>query len=485
MSLEHEELFMDRLPKGDIPKSKEEKEFEKILNEKLEKMTERNRMYLEDLFKALRSTPVNIKNAQVTNSQGFRDGFVSSQLNPLLGLRLTTLEEFLTNIESVSRNFTKLNLVENMVVSLNSLPKGLFGSRDPTSIDLVPVFNIIPSKKFYAKTGTNIGNGEGDGYIQFQFKNLFGGAENLIFDAITGTKTQSSYLVNYNQPILNNANYIFENSAFMNTRKMDHLQSEANVKGISTKLYTQFDSPVNHELVFENCWKILRNMNSRSTDVLSQAGSNIKSSLIYNWKFDSRDNQHLPLNGSLYRLGLEYNGWFKFNKSPFMKVVLESQNTMKLNKHHSFILTNKSGLLLPFNGQSYVLDRFYVGGPNDVRSFLLNGIGPKQYGSSVGGDVFLKGGISLVSKFPRVSEDSNFKLHSFINYGKLILYDKSKTAFELVRQLTSEHSVGCGFGILYNHPMARFELNFVLPIAIHERDGIRKGLQYGIGLTFL
>lgn len=485
MSLDHDEDMLDRLSSNFREvKSKEETTLEELQASKQQLMQKQNKDFLEDLFKDNASTPINIRNIQVTNSQSFRHSFLQKQLEPLLSNNLTTLTNLSSNIDQVTHNLTKLNLVENLMVTLNPIPKS-FMNRGKPSIDLVPIFNIIPVKRFYAKTGTNIGNGEGDGYIQFQFKNIFGGAENLTFDAITGTRTQSSYLLNYSQPIMNNANYIFENLAYLNVKKMHWLNSELDVKGLTNKIYTQYKLPINHEVVFENCWRCLTNKQAKSMDVLNQLGNNFKSSIMYNLRYESRNNIHLPTSGKFIRLGVEYSGLWSFNSSHFVKSVMESQFAYKVNKYHSLIMSCKSGLLFSLDKASPLLDRFYIGGPNDVRAFTLNGLGPKNYNSSIGGDIFLNGGISLISKFPKVSDDSNFKIHNFINFGKLIPLDKDKTPTEVLKNLTSQLSIGYGFGILYNHPMARFELNFVLPIASHERDYIRKGLQYGIGMSFL
>ena len=83
----------------------------------------------------------------------------------------------------------------------------------------------------------------------------------------------------------------------------------------------------------------------------------------------------------------------------------------------------------------------------------------------------------MVSRLPAKARDSNFRLHSFVNAGHLALNLKALNWLQ--------PSVGCGIGILYNHPMARFELNVVVPLTAHERDGLRKGIQYGIGISFL
>ena len=45
--------------------------------------------------------------------------------------------------------------------------------------------------------------------------------------------------------------------------------------------------------------------------------------------------------------------------------------------------------------------------------------------------------------------------------------------------------MAAGFGIVYAHPVARFELNFGLPLIMRRGEEGRKGLQFGVGLNFL
>ncbi|KAG2736556.1 hypothetical protein G9P44_000646 [Scheffersomyces stipitis] len=477
--------------------SKSEKELQSLMQEKQELMMKQSKDFMEELFKQNSTQPIKVKNVQITNGHSFRDNFLQAQFSPLLNSKQpVSLQEFLKQVETVSNKFIKLSVVENLMVGIHPVvgtitTQSIFGRRtvpdNGACISVVPIFNTLPVKKFYAKTGTNIGNGEGDGYIQFQLKNIFGGAENISFDAVTGTKTSSSYLLNYNQPVFNNADYISENSFSTNTRKWDWIQSNVKTFGFSNKIYTQFDGPVNHEFTVENYWKVLENLNSKSIDVYTQSGSHFKNSLIYNVSYDTRNNKHLPTQGKFLRFGVEYNGLFKFTTSPFIKSVFESQFVYAFPKnwYTSVILTGKSGFLFPLNKTTSVLDRFYIGGPNDVRSFTLNGLGPKDYNSSIGGDMFINGGLSFISKIPRVSSESNFKLHNFVNFGKLVPMDKSAGFVRNFKSVVGDFSLSYGFGILYNHPMARFELNFVLPLVVHDRDYVRKGLQYGIGVSFL
>lgn len=46
-------------------------------------------------------------------------------------------------------------------------------------------------------------------------------------------------------------------------------------------------------------------------------------------------------------------------------------------------------------------------------------------------------------------------------------------------------SIAAGVGLVYAHPVARFELNFSLPLVMRRGEDSRKGLQVGVGINFL
>lgn len=485
MSPLYDDLLIDKLKSNAANKlSEDEKKLAEQLQAKLNLAQKQSRRYIEDLLKENATMPIRLKAVQVNNAESFRGNFLQSQIKPLTERNLVTLDDLSKRIDKVEENLRKLNVAENMLVSLNPIQRSIF-ARPSNTINIVPILNLAPVRRFYAKTGTNIGNGEGDGYIQFNLRNIFGGAENLILDAITGTRTLSSYLLNYNQPVFNHADFIWESTIYSNLKKFEWIKSQVQVKGFTTRIYTQYQLPFNHEVVFENSWRCLINKYSKSLEVFRSLGDDIKSSLAYNIKYDTRDNVHLPTTGHFFRMGIEYAGLFDFNTSNFVKCAFETQLAKTIIPSHTLISTVKSGIVYPFNNTNSLIDKFYTGGPNDVRSFNLNSLGPKSENCSIGGDMFLNGGISIVSRIPKTSKDSSFRLHNCLNWGNLIPLDKGNTFKESFRRLTSEFSIGYGFGLIYNHPMARFELNFVLPIAAHEGDGMRKGIQYGVGISFL
>ena len=46
-------------------------------------------------------------------------------------------------------------------------------------------------------------------------------------------------------------------------------------------------------------------------------------------------------------------------------------------------------------------------------------------------------------------------------------------------------SVAAGVGLVYAHPVARFELNFSLPLVVRRGEGGRKGVSFGVGMSML
>lgn len=488
MSLQHDELLMDKWSSnaGDTSKlTPQEKELQQLMDAKQKVMMDQSRSFTEALFSDNSTVPIKTRNVQVTNAQHFRDSFLRHQLDPLLDKDLHTLADFFKSLDTVYRQLVKHDILENCMVSLHQLPKPVW-SKASATVDIVPVFNIVPQKRFYAKTGTNIGNGEGDGYIQFQLKNLFGGAENLMFDAVTGTKTPSSYLLNYSQPLFNKADYLLDTLVFLNTRKIDWILSSVATRGFTSKIATKYDSSLNFSAGFESCWRSLNNHSSKSMEIMSQLKDTFKSSVLFNAIYDTRDHHILPTVGKYFKVGYEYSGLFLFNNVRFSKLIWECQAAYKLNSRHSLLFSNKAGFLFGSGASpTNVLDRFHIGGPNDVRSFLLNGLGPKDNGASLGGNYFVNGGASLVSQIPGAPKDTNFKLHTFVNFGKLLPATTEGNFKSILSGLSSQYSSSVGTGILYNHPMARFELNFVLPLTAHANDYVRKGIQYGVGISFL
>ncbi|CCH59432.1 hypothetical protein TBLA_0B06060 [Henningerozyma blattae CBS 6284] len=360
------------------------------------------------------------------------------------------------------------------------------GSNQSSIVDLNVNLNITPIKKFLAKTGTNIGNSEGDGYLQFQLRNIFGGGEQLNFNFSKGTKIHSSYNLNYFQPIT--PDWLFKASLFKNSVQVGapiDLLSQGIRLSASSNFLSNTKTLVNHEFSTDHYLRTTKiRMNSVSDTLLFQAGNDFISKLGYSCTFDSRDHPIVSSRGTLIKLGNEFapDRFFKTNleivknKSFFRDDFITMACTFKTGYIHNFFPNSKA---------IHRNDKFQNGGANDIRGFQFMGLGPKDRFDSVGGDAFISYGFSVMNKIPIWKfYDSNFRFHWFVNGGKLI-NSNGKGLLNTFNDLSKQNSMSVGMGIVFRHPMARFELNFAIPVVTHSGDITRKGFQYGIGLSFL
>ncbi|KAF8755372.1 Surface antigen [Rhizoctonia solani] len=113
-----------------------------------------------------------------------------------------------------------------------------------------------------------------------------------------------------------------------------------------------------------------------------------------------------------------------------------------------------------------------------------NEMGPRDRNDSVGGDMYWAVGASIIGPFPR-KPDWPLKTHLFINAGRLDTYDTKKSSLEQTARSLSTPSISAGIGLVYMLNPVRVELNFGVPIAASVSDGMRKGVQVGIGMDFL
>lgn len=352
----------------------------------------------------------------------------------------------------------------------------------------------MPVKKFFMKIGTNVGNGEGDGYVKLQWKNIFGGGENLDLDTNLSSNelkmrsSRSQYLINYSSPLLNMADYRFNAIFYHSSRTIDYTSyHQESIEGITLKVGTNYlpiENKFNHELSIENLIRSIDLKNSFSTYrnntlmndyYLFNSGDSFKSALVYSIFKDCRTSKYIFDDKGYYmRLSSELS---LFSKNKFLKHSFDYSKGCKISENLTFNLNFKTGIINSIaNDLIHPMDKFHLGGPNDIKGWMIAGMGPKQMNMSVGGNYFHAIGLNLFSNLPYY-EDSNLKLHAFTNIGKL--------TNQIDSNLFKNNSISLGFGLSYNHPMAAFELNWAVPIAANTNDHFRKGIQWGIGLSFL
>ncbi len=391
---------------------------------------------------------------------------------------------------------------------------------DRTELDIS--IRLKEKSRLVFSAGTDFGNAEGSAYTNAVARNIFGGAETLSVNASTGTRTRSAYNATFSAPVNGNPDLRVAVEALRSATQKPWASHEEQLTGANLRLAWLAENNDSHALSYSSVWRQLTGLAATaSPTVRADAGDSLKSSLTHTFTRDRRDSPTLPQSGYLLRTISELAGWGPLNGDvSFAKTEMEASGALPVAIPG---LAGKSGVSvggglrlgvlypLPLGYSltgpaqpSRMNDRFQLGGPTDVRGFKLGGLGPHDGTDSVGGDVFAAGSVNALIPLPRTGPESPLRLQLFANAGRLValsskakgksgrgkLATDSATVFRSVQSAVGEltnglPSMAAGVGLVYAHPVARFELNFSLPLVLRKGEEGRKGLQVGVGINFL
>jgi outer membrane protein insertion porin family len=357
------------------------------------------------------------------------------------------------------------------------------------------------------KTGTDLGNVEGSAYGNLTWRNIFGGAESLTLNASAGTRTRSAYQASFDAPVLSDPDTRATIDVLASSTLKPWASHEEVLKGAGAKLSWATESGTRHQIGYTGVWRQITGLQGNaSPTVRHDAGDTVKSSITHTWLADRRNHPFLPSRGYLVKTISEIAGWGPLQGDvAFLKGEVETSGAVPIpipgiegDSGVSFTAGLRAGALYPlpigFGSEikhSRINDRFQLGGPTDVRGFKISGLGPRDGPDAVGGDVYAAGSANLLIPFPRIGKDTPLRLQLFANAGRLLaLEDKGKSTSDSVYNTIAQlgdgiPSMAAGVGVVYAHPVARFELNFSLPLVLRRGEEGRKGLQFGVGINFL
>ena len=391
---------------------------------------------------------------------------------------------------------------------------------DRTDLDIS--IRLKEKSRLVFSAGTDFGNAEGSAYTNAVARNIFGGAETLSVNASTGTRTRSAYNATFSAPVNGNPDLRLAVEALRSATQKPWASHEEQLTGANLRLAWVAENNDSHALSYSSVWRQLTGLAATaSPTVRADAGDSLKSSLTHTFTRDRRDNPTLPQSGYLLRTVSELAGWGPLNGDvSFAKTEMEASGALPVvipglagksgvsvggGLRLGVLYSLPSGYSLTGAAQpSRINDRFQLGGPTDVRGFKLGGLGPHDGTDSVGGDVFAAGSVNALIPLPRTGPESPLRLQLFANAGRLValsskakgksgrgkLATDSADVFRSVQSAVGElanglPSVAAGVGLVYAHPVARFELNFSLPLVLRRGEEGRKGLQVGVGINFL
>ncbi|KAF8264104.1 surface antigen-domain-containing protein [Lactarius quietus] len=387
-------------------------------------------------------------------------GFLSSLVNPhLQHTSSPTFDSVLRTTRDIGHYLVQSDIFKSVHARIEPSAQP---AAKPGDVDVI--FTAPERSRFFLKTSTEVGNSEGTAEV-------FGGAETFEANISFGTKTRRSFHAALTAPITHTLDTHGELSIFAHDRdNTSYMSATETLRAHApSSAYVASRGAIGaragqHEFGYEATLRRIGDLlPTASLSVREAAGTSTKSSLFHSWTRDSRDHAVFGTRGVRAQFRHELAGL--------------GGDTAFYKAEGLLSLGARAGVLRQLGAPAPTLsDRFQLGGPTNLRMFRANSLGPRDGTDSLGGDLFWTAGASIITHLPR-KPLWPVKAQAFLNAGQLESVDW--------RGGPSAPSVSAGVGLIYMFDPVRVELNFGVPLAARASDGVRKGVQVGIGLEFL
>ncbi|KFM67078.1 Sorting and assembly machinery component 50-like protein, partial [Stegodyphus mimosarum] len=351
-------------------------------------------------------------------------------------------------------------------------------------------FNIKEKSRMDGNISVLAGNNEGSLLFRLLCPNMFGRGEAFSADYQYGKKTVG-FVMTSTKPFLNWAKPRLNQFVFGQTTENLWSGYQEKVKGLGIEFMFESSPQVQHSLRWEGIWRNLRCLSPATPfEIREEAGHSVKSSLKHILCMDQRDDPCLPSHGSYFRLYQEYAG-LGGNVS-FLKHEIQYQMNKRILGELVLQATLMGGLVRSLSTDQCVRinDRFFLGGPLSLRGFSTNGVGPQTRDYFLGAEAYWAGALHAYAPLPfhplRQVLDKICRVHLFLNTGNIGNFAFTDDYHHNVMVLLSHLRWSCGIGLVFSlASMARFELNYCIPLTSQPGDKLKEGLQFGVGVNFL
>ncbi|XP_043239282.1 sorting and assembly machinery component 50 homolog [Amphibalanus amphitrite] len=413
-----------------------------------------------------------------------KDDLVQATVQPMF--EAATLEDVITRTHEARTRLEQLGCFRSVGVFIDT-------SRGPEATEkgLEVTFEVQELRRIVGGINTLVGQNEGSLVLSCRLPNLAGRGEKLQGEYTYGTNKTTGVNLAFVKPFHNAAGTTLSTSVYQSGTDFPWSGFREIDRGLLLDLSFRSATDVLHSLRYDVAWREVACLDRATPfEVRLEAGHSLKSAVKHILTVDKRDSTIFPTEGALIRLNQELAGLG--GNIGFLKHEAELQYNLPLpldiTLQGAFFCGHMKAM---YPEKTYnISDRFFLGGPLNVRGFEMRGIGPQSDGSFTGADMYWAAAFHLYTPLPFRRSKGGFgelfRTHFFVNTGNIgnfrLSDDISRNAQILVSGLRLAYGIGVSMRL---GEIARLELNYCVPTRLQKGDRPVHGLQFGVGVSFL
>ncbi|XP_041970829.1 sorting and assembly machinery component 50 homolog [Aricia agestis] len=347
-------------------------------------------------------------------------------------------------------------------------------------------FQVNELSRVVGGVNTTVSENEGNLVVGVKCPNVAGRGERVSAEYSMGHRSTSNFSLTATKPYPHQA-YVPVLSASIYQQNHQYPWSGYKLldRGVLLDVAFRTSPSTKHNIQWEGLVRDTSVLSKNTSfKVRESSGPQMKSVVRHIVGVDHRDEAIFPRRGAWVQFTSELAGLG--GGVAHLKTELQAQANKEIAPDMVLQWTVAGGVLHDVYGTD-ISDRFYLGGPASLRGFAQRGAGPRADGLAVGGSVFWASGLHLYTPLPfrpgKGGLGELFRSHFFVNAGCLAHPEETGESHATALQ---DARVSCGLGVaLRVGGVARFELNYCVPLRARTADDTAQGLQFGIAANFL
>lgn len=313
---------------------------------------------------------------------------------------------------------------------------------------------------------------------QIQESNLFGLGKTLSLSAQIGGVTRLGIL-DYQDPHLLDSQFTLELLGFYTQRKF--LDFTTNTFGSSIAFGRHLVSDLSGRVFYRFEHETVSNVSGDAALLITESARNI-SSVGLGLIWDSRNNVLDPSSGNISRANIEFAGGPFGGNTDFTRYTASTRFFFPLPFRTVFSIAGQYGLInLRNTGKDLVVsERFFLGGPDDLRGFPFRQVGPRV--PTDNGNFVVIGGTQEVVG----TAEYIFPLIPQVGLKGVVFFDIGNVFNDNEKFSLNPHDLrkDFGVGIRWLSPLGPLRLEVGFPIGKRLPGENRYQLQFTIGTLY-